>query len=130
MKISRLRHRIQLQKYAEIQDNNTGTIKTWTTFATVFADIEPVKGYVTFDTQQIDETVTHKITIRFYPAITSENWILMNSRRFRIRNVVNMLEKNRFMVLLCEEVFHASEPFLVSANAIGDALVEDLPEEN
>jgi len=130
MKISRLRHRVELQRYNEVQDSGHGTIKTWTTFDTVFAMIESVKGYVTFQTQQIEEKITHKITIRYHDYVTSENWILMNSRRFRIRNVENLLEKNRFLVLLCEEVFHARDYFRVGVNAVGDALEFDLPPEN
>ena len=130
MKIANLRHRIQLQTYKEVQDADNGTIKTWTTVSTVSAEIVAVKGYVTFQTQQIGEAVTHKIMIRYQTLVTTENWILMESRRFRIRNVVNLAEKNRFLVLLCEEVFHAEQPFETGFSKTGDALKQDLPAEN
>lgn len=132
MKIGNLRHRVELQTYKEAQDAYHGTYTTWTTIRTLSAAIESVKGYITFDTQQINETITHKIMIRFQPdlVITSENWLLMNSRRFRIRNVQNLFEKERFLVLLCEEVFHAQQPFETGLSHTGDPLIQDLPADN
>jgi SPP1 family predicted phage head-tail adaptor len=128
--IANLRHRVQIQKYTETQDNQSGTVKTWTTLMTVFAEVKSVTGYVTFNSQQIEEKITHTIRIRWQSGITSENWLLMNSRRFRIRNVQNLFEKNRFLILMCEEVFYASTSFEVNDNSIGDPLVSSLPAEN
>ena len=71
-RIGDLRHRIQLQRYTEKEDSGHGTIKTWETIATVYANIIPVNGLVTFDTQQIDKKITHKIIIRYYPYISAE----------------------------------------------------------
>lgn len=128
--IGRLRHRMQIQSYSEIQDSTHGTLKTWTTLYTVFAEIVPVKGYTTFDTQQINEAITHKITIRWQPYITSELWLLKDSRRFRIRNVRNLLETNRFLEMLCEEVFYGFDEFVVGADAVEQPLRQELPEED
>lgn len=128
--IARLRHRMQLQTYSEIQDDTHKTLKTWTTLSTVFAEIVPVKGYTTFNTQQIEQTITHKITIRYQDFITSELWLLMNSRRFRIRNIRNILERNRFLEMLCEEVFFASDDFTVDSDAVEQPLRQELPAED
>lgn len=128
--IGRLRHRVQIQSYSEVQDSTHGTIKTWTTLYTVFAEIVPVKGYTTFDTQQINEAVTHKITIRWQPYITSELWLLKDSRRFRIRNIRNLLERNRFLEMLCEEVFYGLDEFVVDTDAVEQPLSQELPPED
>lgn len=109
MDVGSLRDRIQLQTYTEVQDPATsGTLKTWTTIATLWANLSAVTGYVTFQTQQISEKVTHKIILRYYSGMSSEYWVLFNNRRFRIRNVMNIDERNIAMQLLCEEVFQAS----------------------
>lgn len=129
MKIARLRHRIEIQTYTETQDDTISTIKTWNTIMTVWAEIQSVSGYVTYLTQQIDEKVTHKFIIRYQPYITSENWILMDSRRFRIRSVTNYLEKNRFLELACEEVFLAQEYFQAGVNKVAEPLEQNLPNE-
>jgi SPP1 family predicted phage head-tail adaptor len=124
MEIGKLRHRVQIQSYSEMQDSTHKTLKTWATTHTVWADINPVKGLVTFDTKQIGEGVTHKIIIRYQPYITSENWVYFNSRRFRIRLVLNIQERNRFLELLCEEDSFAFSHFEADENAAGDSLVE------
>ena len=120
--IGRLRHRMQIQTYSETQDYQSGTIKTWTSIATVFAEIIPSHGYATFNAAQVENLVTHKIIIRYQPYITSENWLLMNSRRFRIRSIKNLLERNRFLELYCEEVFFAIDEFEVDVNTVEDHL--------
>lgn len=123
--IGDLRHRIKLQRYTETIKSMHGTNKYWETFATVFAEIIPVSGYVTFDTQQIEKKVTHKIRIRNYPNLNSEHWILFGARRFRIRNVSKELEQNKFMILLCEEIETLRDYFEVGVDQVGEPLVQD-----
>jgi SPP1 family predicted phage head-tail adaptor len=122
MDIGSLRLRVQIQTYTEAQDNTHRTIKTWTTVKTVWADIQPVKGLVTFDTKQIGEGVTHKITVRYQPNINTEHWLYMNSRRFRIRSVRNLQERNRYLELLCEEDSLAIHNFTVNEDAVENPL--------
>lgn len=126
MKIARLRHPVILQKYFETQDSTVGTVKKWQAIQSVFAEIQQVKGYVTFNSQQIEQAITHHITIRFQPFITTENWIQFNTRRFRIRSVENLLEANRFLLLKCEEVFIATESFAVGQGSVGDSLNQEI----
>lgn len=131
-RIGELRDRIQIQTYKEVPDGAAGTIRTWNTVITVFAKVEAVKGNVTFLSQQIDQKYTHKIKIRWQPhgAVTSENWVLMNSRRFRIRNVQNPDERPLFLILLCEEVFYGMTPFETGISAAGDPLEQSLSSDN
>jgi SPP1 family predicted phage head-tail adaptor len=126
MEIGKLRARIEIQSYTEIQSGGHNTYKKWTTVKNVWADIDPVKGLVTLDTKQIGEKVTHKITIRYQPFITTEHWIYFNSRRYRIRSVRNLQERNRFLELLCEEDSIAIDEFEVGVEKVGDPLREDL----
>lgn len=104
VKTGHLRHRIALQTYAEAPTGSYDTSKTWTTIASFWGIVEPVKGLVYFDTKQIGEGVTHKITVRYNPAypISTEHWLLYDGRRYRVRSVVNTLERDRFLELLCE----------------------------
>lgn len=124
--IGELRHVIEIQTYTEEQQGDYGQTRTWTTVKKVRAKIEPVSGMVKFDTMQINQTVTHKITIRFYPNVTSENWILFDNRRLRIRYVKNFLERTMWLELLCEEEFPATQGFQVDVNDVGDPLVETI----
>lgn len=127
MEIGNLRLRAQIQTYTETQQAGTAsTNKIWTTIKTVWCNVEPVKGLITFDTQQIGVGITHKVTIRYQAHIHSELWLLLGNKRFRIRNVQNLNQRNKYLVLLCEEVFTATQPFLVGSSSVGDSLVEGL----
>lgn len=123
--IGRLRHRVTIQKYSEVQDESFQTIPVWTNVTTAWAQIEAVKGRVYFYGQQVDETITHKILIRYQSSninITSELWLLFHNRRFRIRAVKNLLERNRFIELACEEVFLAQSDFASGSGTANEPL--------
>lgn len=126
MDIGNLRSRVKIQTFEEEQQENTAkTLKTWTTIKTVWANVAPVKGYVTFDTKQIGEGgVTHKIIIRYQPFITTEHWILLESRRYRIRSVRDIEERKRYLELLCEVEFLATQSFEVDVNTVDNPLRE------
>lgn len=122
--VGQLKHRMQLTSYSEIQDDTHKTMKSWPLISYVWAYIEAVKGLTQFDTKQIGEGVSHKITIRYRANVTSENWLYMKSRLFRIRHVRNLEERNILLELLCEEDFTLVDSFLVSQNRVGDPLKE------
>jgi SPP1 family predicted phage head-tail adaptor len=122
MNIGKLRLRVQIQRYTEKQDDTHRTYKNWETIHTVWASMEPVKGLVMLDTKNIGEGVTVKVTIRYQPYITTEHWLYMNSRRFRIRAVRNLIEQNKFIELLCEEDSLAIDEFRTDVNRVEDPL--------
>lgn len=125
MEIGELRHRAQIQTYTETQQEGTAkTNKVWETIKTVWVNMNPVKGLVTFDTMQIDQTVTVKVTMRYQPYITTDHWLFMNSRRFKIKSVRNLGERNQYLELLCEEDSLAIEEFHMNVNTVGDPLRE------
>jgi len=128
--IGSLRHRMQIQTYKETHSGNHDTNRVWTTIQTVYASIKNAKGTVTFGLQQIEQNITHKITIRYIPNVTTENWLLMESRRFRIRDVTDVIEKKRFLILSCEEVFIAQDAFVTGSDSTGEPLRQNLPDEN
>lgn len=129
-RIGALRHRIDIQQYTEVPFGLAETSKTWTTLTTRWGNVEPLKGLVYFDTQQIGKGVTHMITIRYDKqlAVTTENWILFRGVRYRIRSVRNPLENRRYLEMLCEVEFQAIDNFEVSADTVSDPLREMLTE--
>lgn len=109
--IGELRKRVAIQTYTETESGTYKTSKVWVTVVTVFGQLSPVSGLTAIDTMQIGQKVTHKVYIRFYPNVTSENWLLIEGRRFRIRTVINIEELNQFLELLVEEAFPSSHNF-------------------
>ncbi len=124
MEIGQLRVRLTIQTFTETQDDTHRTRKVWADYKIVWAKIEPVKGLVMLDTKQVGVGVTHKVWIRYLPHITTEKWILFDSRRFRIRAVRNLDERNRFLELLCEEEMIALDNFEASVDAVENPLRE------
>ncbi len=91
-----LKHRMELQSLTRAADNQGGWTETWATVATVWAGIEPVKGWERYQAQQIQVPVTHKITMR-YRAVTTAQRLVYGSRIFGIKEVLNVNEESRFL---------------------------------
>jgi len=78
----------------------------FTTVETIRAAIGTLKpGTEIFDGSNVAQTVTHDFFINHidFPAITAENWILYDGRRFDIVNVERLDERKRYIRLRCNE---------------------------
>jgi SPP1 family predicted phage head-tail adaptor len=75
----------------------SGSIDRW-------AAIQTVKGKTIFDgLNQRDREVTHEVFIRYESGVTSESWIIYNSRRFDIIDVEDLEERHEFLRILCTD---------------------------
>jgi len=102
-RIGKLRQRIEIQAVTETPDGMGGFSEVWTTFATVWADIRPVKAEEKFYSQQLQAKTSHKITIRTLDTVTEKSRIVYNSRIFEIKGIMRDLEESRYMLLECKE---------------------------
>lgn len=105
IRIGELRHRVAIQAYGDTPSGASSIVPSWETVGEAWARIRPVKGLVTFDTKQIGEAVTHEVIIRYNPSliVTSEHWLLYGGWRYRVRNVRDLFERQRFLELMCEQ---------------------------
>lgn len=103
MKAGSLRHRVVVEQKTATADGYGGSTLAWTTFATVWAAIEPVSGREYFQAQQFQAAVTHKVTIRYLSGINTTMRVKHNSRVFNIHSILNIEERCRELVLMCEE---------------------------
>lgn len=121
MIVGKLRHRVTILRKNEIETFESFTsMTTYAEVATVWANIESTKGLVRFDTKQVGDEITHKITIRNYPLVTTENWLQFENRKFRIRFVMDSDERRQYLELLCQEVFTNTMEFIATENVAGD----------
>lgn len=116
------RHRIGIYLRPQTPDSAAGIDYNDRLIIEVWASIEPVKGSAYLYDQNINEVDTTKITIREPTPynLTSENWIRYAPKRFRtnlsytndplitiklyrILDVKNIYQLNRFLELRCEE---------------------------
>lgn len=103
MRIGQLRHSVELQQPASNQDGYGEAVRTYTTYATVWASVEPLQGREFEFAQQISAETTHRITIRYNSNVTVEHRVKFGTRIFEITSPVNPKERNEKMILFCKE---------------------------
>ena len=109
--IGAMRHQVKIQSQSRSADGGGSSAVSYSDVATVNASIKPLAGGDRFFGDQIEERVTHMITIRFRRDVTYKNRLKYDfadggvnySRIFNIRRVINRDTRNRFLDILCEE---------------------------
>ncbi|AMW34287.1 phage head closure protein [Haematospirillum jordaniae] len=101
--IGDLNQRIALLSWQDCPDQETGLLALYRTEAEIWARVEPVGGAVYLGSQQIGQTITHRITMRWREGITAEHVIRHRGRCFRIRRITDLNGWRRFSVLDVEE---------------------------
>ncbi len=100
-----LRHEVVLQRPGtRVDDGMGGGSVTDADLATVWASIEPLTGDELFQAGQFDPRVNYRITIRYYAGIHPSDKVKFGTRMFDIHTVANVDERNRMIVLMCEEL--------------------------
>lgn len=129
MNIGSLRHRISLYYISETEEiNGADTYRNLTLITNLWAKIEALSGLTRFDTKQVGEEITHKITIRFYNGLSAQNWLKYNDpsmgtqRNFQIINIRNHDERNQYLELLVKEVFLDIDDLNVGDGRVNDPL--------
>lgn len=104
--IGNLRHRITFQEESLITDAGGGQALSWaniSTDPTVWAEIRPLRGSEALRAEQLEDKVTHKITVRARTDITAAMRITFGSRAFNIRSIRNLEERDKFTEIMVEE---------------------------
>lgn len=104
MRIGPLRHRIALQSASDSQGEYGYVEKTFSTYATVWASVEPLSGRELLSSQQMHAETTHRIRLRYLATVVATDRISFDSRTFEIVGRINSKEVNRMLELLCKEV--------------------------
>ena len=103
MDIAKLRHRITIEEPIETLTDAGEVAQTWTTFATVWAQITPLASREYWASRQVNAEVTGQITIRSIDGIDSKMRVKFGIRIFNILAVINIEEKKQEMLLLVKE---------------------------
>mgnify|MGYP002265685874 CR=1 FL=1 len=98
-----MRHVVIIETPGESNDTQGQPIKTWSTFATVHAAVEPLTGREYFAAAQINAETTTKITIRYQAGITQKMRVSYDSKIYNIDGIKNIGERDRQIELTCSE---------------------------
>lgn len=101
--VNQLQHRIVIQTRSQASDGAGGVTETWSTFATVWASIEPMRANEVFWARHLEARVTHKVIIRYLANLTTSMRFTFGGRTFQIKGVRNLKEENRWLEIVAEE---------------------------
>ncbi len=106
IRVCDLRHEVTIQAENPSTDAGGGQTDPWanpTKVATVRACIEPLKGFERLRAMQLEDSISHKITMRWRSGVTAKHRIKYGSRLFNIRAVINVEERNKWLEILADE---------------------------
>lgn len=100
---SRLKKRITLETVTLSQDDSGGEIQTWSTFASVWASLDPKFVKEVSFAQRIEPRTDHEIIFRYQAGVTAKMRVKYGTRYFEIKAIVNPEEANQWLSLLTTE---------------------------
>lgn len=103
MRAGQLRHRVEFQERGETRGTQGSIAESWTTLAFRYAKIVPLAGSELINAQQIVNTVTHRVELRYWVDLTAKLRIVFKGRVFGIENVINLDERNIEQHCFCTE---------------------------
>jgi len=98
-----LRHRVTVEAASAAGDEAGGETRSWSTFATAWARIEPVEAREKTVGAHLVGVVSHRVTLRWRGDLTAAMRIAYRGRHFRIRTLGDPDETRRYLELGCEE---------------------------
>jgi len=99
----RLRHTVTIEQKSTGRDSYGQPTTTWTTFATVRAAVEPLRGREFFSADQFNSEVTARIRIRYLSGVTAAMRVSFESRLYNIKAIIDPEEKHDELQLMCGE---------------------------
>lgn len=101
--IGRLRHRLTLESVSRTPDGGGGASESWTTVATVWAEITPTGGAEAMDADALTGRISHQIVFRYRSNVAPAMRLRSGSRTFEITAVIDIDERRRWLKCLCVE---------------------------
>lgn len=101
---ARIRHRVTIQDFTITTDAGGGQVKTWADVCTVWAGVEPLRGYERLQADQLESGVTHRVVLRDYVMLNARMRFVFGDRKLNIRSIIRASERSRTALeVMCEE---------------------------
>lgn len=98
----RLRFNVTLQSPVQSDDTGGGGALTWTTLATVAANVLPINGREVAAADGLQARVNTLIVIRWRGGIDSTCRAVFRGRALNIRSAIDVDSRREWLELLCE----------------------------
>lgn len=99
-----LRRRVTLEAPADVVDEIGGASREWVAVATVWAAIETPRGTTRLAADHPEQTITHRVTLRWREGVTGGMRLRLGARLFAVKAVRDPDERGVVLVLDCEEI--------------------------
>jgi SPP1 family predicted phage head-tail adaptor len=103
MQAGQLRHRVTIQKFTVACDTAGEGTKTWTTHATVWASVRPIRGREFFEAQKMSSEVTAKITTRYISGVLPSWRFLHGTKIYTIQEMIDVDDRHRMLEFMVKE---------------------------
>jgi len=104
MLAGRLRHRITFQQESLAADGQGGSTRSWSTRASAFASMKPLRAEERFYNEQLNHTGTHQFTIRYRTDLDETDRIKFGGKFYQITGIINPNESDRQLVITAKEI--------------------------
>jgi SPP1 family predicted phage head-tail adaptor len=84
-----LRQRVEIQRNTTTKDAKGQPINGWTTIAERWAAVLPASGQFFVASEQIRNSTSHKIVMRYFDGLTPKDRIKLGSRIFNVLSVID-----------------------------------------
>ena len=101
--IGALRQSFTIQLNTPTQSSTGAEVASWATFLTVHGSVEPLVGREWFANNTTQQRVSHRVRMRYQAGVLPKMRILYDSRVLKIESVINVEERDRELVLMCQE---------------------------
>jgi SPP1 family predicted phage head-tail adaptor len=98
-----LDRRITILQLVKLSDAMGGFEESYTTFATVWGNLKPLRATERYATGMTQNTITTRLLIRYRTDITTDMRAVVDGRTYHIRGILPM-GRREGVVLECEEV--------------------------
>jgi SPP1 family predicted phage head-tail adaptor len=101
-----LRYQITIQQKTTVQNSFGEGTDTWTTVATVFAAVDPLRGQEYLEARRLQADIDVRFRIRYRAGLTPAMRVLHDGRYFNIESVIHVKELRREIQLMCRELIN------------------------
>ncbi len=104
MRIGRLNYRVKLQAIVPTTDAEGFTVESWQDVATVWAHVAPLLGREALQASQLEEKITHRVTMRYRGDLNNRMRLTFQGRIFQVQSILSPDEARQALQVMCEEV--------------------------
>jgi SPP1 family predicted phage head-tail adaptor len=104
MEPGRLRHRVVVEQVTRTGDAMGQAVETWTTFTTVWADVQPLRGRELFAAQAANSEATTKVYMRYRAGISPKWRLKFGTQVYQILEIIDPGMRHVQLQFVCKEL--------------------------